>query len=388
MNVEFNYWTKINLFFRFRDDKIVYLQTNINHTQSTMKKTFFFATALACLLSACESKLVEQVQLIPQAENVEILNGAYALSNLQSIQAPEAWKATAENFINDVKKTANLQVALATEGASVVLVENAGLPKEVYTLSITKNGIQLEANSVEGISHALTSLHQLILTAKDGQLPVLNIQDKPLYGYRGLMLDCSRHFWTVDELKESIEQMDFFKFNTLHLHLTDNQAWRMAVDKYPSLTQEGTYYYDFPEMSGKYYSKEDLKEIVRYAGSRGIEVIPEIDLPGHSTALLAALPELSCKGGTFETYPEERPWSKRKRADENMICVGNPKSYEFAADIIDALAEIFPSKYIHFGGDEVPTKVWEECPMCMALYKKEGMKHPGEIQDYFPRKMS
>ena len=353
-----------------------------------MKKTFFLATALACMLSACESKLVEQVQLIPQAESVEILNGAYALSNLQSIQTPEAWKATAENFINDVKKTANMQVSLATEGASVVLAENANLPKEAYTLSITKNGIQLEANSVEGINHALTSLHQLILTAKDGQLPVLIIQDKPLYGYRGLMLDCSRHFWTVDELKESIDQMDFFKFNTLHLHLTDNQAWRMAVDKYPSLIQEGTYYYDFPEMSGKYYSKEDLKEIVRYATSRGIEVIPEIDLPGHSTALLAALPELSCKGGTFETYPEERPWSKRKRADENMICIGNPKSYEFAEDIIDALAEIFPSKYIHFGGDEVPTKVWEECPKCMALYKKEGMKHPGEIQDYFTRKMS
>ena len=266
-----------------------------------MKKTFFFATALACLLSACESKLVEQVQLIPQAENVEILNGAYALKNLQSIQAPEAWKATAENFINDVKKTADLQVTLANERASVVMSENASLPAEAYTLSITKKGIQIQASDVPGINHGLTSLHQLILTAKDGQLPVLNIQDKPLYGYRGLMLDCSRHFWTVDELKETLDQMAFFKFNTFHMHLTDNQAWRMAVDKYPSLTQEGTYYYDFPEMSGKYYSKEDLKEIVRYAASRGIEIIPEIDLPGHSTALLAALPELSCKGGTFET---------------------------------------------------------------------------------------
>ena len=353
-----------------------------------MKKSIYLATALACILSACESKLVEEVQLIPQAENVEILNGAYALNNLQSIQAPEAWKATTENFINDVKKTTDLQVALVTEGASVVLNENASLPSEAYTLAISKNGIQIEASDVPGISHGLTSLHQLILTAKDGRLPVLNIQDKPLYGYRGLMLDCSRHFWTVDELKETLDQMAFFKFNTFHMHLTDNQAWRMAVDKYPSLTQEGTYYYDFPEMSGKYYTKEDLKEIVRYATSRGIEIIPEIDLPGHSTALLAALPELSCKGGTFETYPEERPWSKRKRADENMICVGNPKSYEFAADIIDALAEIFPSKYIHFGGDEVPTKVWEKCPKCMALYKKEGMKHPGEIQDYFTRKMS
>ena len=205
-----------------------------------MKKTFFLATALACLLSACESKLVEQVQLIPQAENVEILNGSLALSDLQTIQAPEAWKATAENFIGDVKKTADLQVVLATEGASIVLTENANLPKEAYHLSITKNGVQIEANDVTGISHGLTSLHQLILTAKDGQLPVLNIQDKPLYGYRGLMLDCSRHFWTVDELKESIDQMAFFKFNTLHMHLTDNQAWRMAVDKSPSLIKEGT----------------------------------------------------------------------------------------------------------------------------------------------------
>ena len=199
--------------------------------------------------------------MIPQAENVEILNGAYALKNLQSIQAPEAWKATAENFINDVKKTADLQVALANEGASVVMSENASLPAEAYTLSITKKGIQIQASDVPGINHGLTSLHQLILTAKDGQLPVLNIQDKPLYGYRGLMLDCSRHFWTVDELKETLDQMAFFKFNTFHMHLTDNQAWRMAVDKYPSLIKEGTYYYDFPEMSGKYYTKEDLPDI-------------------------------------------------------------------------------------------------------------------------------
>ena len=147
-----------------------------------MKKTFFLATALACILSACESKLVEQVTLIPQAENVEILNGSLALSNLQTIQAPEAWKATAENFIGDVKKTADLSLALATESASIVLTENANLPKEAYNLSITKSGVQIKASDVPGISHGLTSLHQLILTAKGGQLPVLNIQDKPLYG--------------------------------------------------------------------------------------------------------------------------------------------------------------------------------------------------------------
>ena len=153
-----------------------------------MKKTFFYATALACLLSACESKLVEQVQLIPQAENVEILKGSFSLSNLKTLQVPEAWEATAKNFIGDVLKSSNLNVALTTEDASVVLTENTSLPVETYALTITKNGIQLQASDLAGISHALTSLHQLILTAKDGKLPMLNIQDKPLYGYRGLML--------------------------------------------------------------------------------------------------------------------------------------------------------------------------------------------------------
>lgn len=176
------------------------------------------------------------------------------------------------------------------------------------------------------------------------------------------MLDCARHFWTVDELKETLDHMAFFKLNTLHMHLTDNQAWRLSMDKYPDLVKEGTYYYDFPELSGKYYSKEDLKEIVTYAGTRGIEIIPEVDLPGHSIALLAALPELSCRGGKFEATPEERDWNKRKRGNENMICIGNPQSFAFAEDVIDALIEIFPSQYIHFGGDEVPTDIWENVP--------------------------
>ena len=202
------------------------------------------------------------------------------------------------------------------------------------------------------------------------------------------MLDCSRHFWTVDELKETLSQMSFFKLNTLQMHLTDNNAWRLAMDKYPELTEKGTFYPDFPDMSGKYYTTDDLKELVRYAQSLGIEIIPEVDLPGHSTALLAAMPQLSCKGGSFEAYPEELPFSQRKRGNENMICIGNPESIRFAQEVVDALIQIFPSPYIHLGGDEVPTNIWEKCPKCQALYKKEGMKEPGEIQDYFTRKMS
>lgn len=353
-----------------------------------MKKKLLAVVTCALLLTSCEIKLVEKVNLIPQAENVEIHNGAFSLSDLQSIQVPDEWKSVSENIANDLQKAASLAVSITDSEGTLSVVKNKLLPPESYLLAIDKKRIKIEASDIRGVNHGLASLLQLIMTAKDGRLPLLTIQDKPVFGYRGLMLDCARHFWTVDELKETLDHMAFFKLNTFHMHLTDNQAWRLSVDKYPNLVKEGTYYYDFPELSGKYYSKEDLKEIVRYAGTRGIEVIPEVDLPGHSIALLAAQPELSCRGGKFEATPEEREWGKRKRGNENMICIGNPQSFAFAEDIIDALIEIFPSQYIHLGGDEVPTDIWEKCPKCMALYKREGMKSLGEIQDYFTRKMS
>ena len=346
------------------------------------------AAAVSLFLTGCEGKLVEQVDLIPQAQSVTIKNGSFSLANLRSMQAPAEWTETAQTFAGLLQKSASISLTVSDIDAPLSLVKNDQLGEEAYTLDIESGRIILQAKDAQGISHALSTLHQLILTAKDNKLPVLSIQDKPRFGYRGLMLDCSRHFWTVDELKETLSQMSFFKLNTLQMHLTDNNAWRLAMDKYPELTEKGTFYPDFPDMSGKYYTTDDLKELVRYAQSLGIEIIPEVDLPGHSTALLAAMPQLSCKGGTFEAYPEELPFSQRKRGNENMLCIGNPESIRFAQEVVDALIQIFPSPYIHLGGDEVPTNIWEKCPKCQALYKKEGMKEPGEIQDYFTRKMS
>ena len=346
------------------------------------------AAAVSLFLTGCEGKLVEQVDLIPQAQSVTIKNGSFSLADLRTMQAPAEWTENAQTFAGLLQKSAGISLTVSDIDAPLSLVKNDQLGDEAYTLNIESGRITLQAKDAQGISHALATLHQLILTAKDNKLPVLNIQDKPRFGYRGLMLDCSRHFWTVDELKETLSQMSFFKLNTLQMHLTDNNAWRLAMDKYPELTEKGTFYPDFPDMSGKYYTTDDLKELVRYAQSLGIEIIPEVDLPGHSTALLAAMPQLSCKGGSFEAYPEELPFSQRKRGNENMICIGNPESIRFAQEVVDALIQIFPSPYIHLGGDEVPTNIWEKCPKCQALYKKEGMKEPGEIQDYFTRKMS
>ena len=346
------------------------------------------AASVSLFFTGCEGKLVEKVDLIPQAQSVTIGNGSFPLQELRSMQVPPEWNETAKAFTELVQKTTGVSLTISDIDAPLSLVKNDKLTEEAYTLEIERGRIVLEANDAQGISNALATLHQLILTAKDNKLPIINIQDKPRFGYRGLMLDCSRHFWTVDELKETLSQMAFFKLNKLQMHLTDNNAWRLAMDQYPELTAKGTYYSDFPDLSGKYYSTNDLKEIVKYAQALGIEIIPEVDLPGHAIALLAAMPQLSCKGGTFEAYPEEPPLNQRKRGNENMLCIGNPESIRFAQEVVDALIQIFPSKYIHLGGDEVPTAIWEKCPKCQALYKKEGMKEPGELQDYFTRKMS
>ena len=346
------------------------------------------AASVSLFFTGCEGKLVEKVDLIPQAQSVTIGNGSFPLQELRSMRVPPEWNETAKAFTELVQKTTGVSLTISDIDAPLSLVKNDKLTEEAYTLEIERGRIVLEANDAQGISNALATLHQLILTAKDNKLPIINIQDKPRFGYRGLMLDCSRHFWTVDELKETLSQMAFFKLNKLQMHLTDNNAWRLAMDQYPELTAKGTYYSDFPDLSGKYYSTNDLKEIVKYAQALGIEIIPEVDLPGHAIALLAAMPQLSCKGGTFEAYPEELPLNQRKRGNENMLCIGNPESIRFAQEVVDALIQIFPSKYIHLGGDEVPTAIWEKCPKCQALYKKEGMKEPGELQDYFTRKMS
>lgn len=346
------------------------------------------AASVSLFFTGCEGKLVEKVDLIPQAQSVTIGNGSFPLQELRSMQVPPEWNETAKAFTELVQKTTGVSLTISDIDAPLSLVKNDKLTEEAYTLEIERGRIVLEANDAQGISNALATLHQLILTAKDNKLPIINIQDKPRFGYRGLMLDCSRHFWTVDELKETLSQMAFFKLNKLQMHLTDNNAWRLAMDQYPELTAKGTYYSDFPDLSGKYYSTNDLKEIVKYAQALGIEIIPEVDLPGHAIALLAAMPQLSCKGGTFEAYPEELPLNQRKRGNENMLCIGNPESIRFAQEVVDALIQIFPSKYIHLGGDEVPAAIWEKCPKCQALYKKEGMKEPGELQDFFTRKMS
>lgn len=356
-----------------------------------LKKVLLYPVLLSgTILFSCSNHQQSEsnIQLIPQVQQMEYKSGSMSISDIKTICCNDEWEDIANNFIKDLGNTSNLLLHISHDSsANIIIKNNNELADENYSLKVDSKKIELQAGTNQGIARAISTLHQLILTAENGTLPNVSINDYPRFGYRGLMIDCSRHFWTVDELKETIRHMAFFKLNTIHLHLTDNNAWRLAIDKYPQLTEKGTFYADYPELSGKFYSKEDLKEIVRYASLYGIGVMPEVDLPGHSTALLAAMPHLSCNGGTFEAYPEEMPYKDRKRGAENMICIGNQESYAFVEDIVNALVEIFPSKYIHLGGDEVPTNIWQKCPKCMALYKKEKMTSPGEMQDYFTNKV-
>lgn len=340
------------------------------------------------MLASCQDGSKKSVVIIPQPLVCNVEQGGLTIKELSSIKTPADWSYLAENFVAQSQSDLTVELSINEEKGDIEIAINDALAKEAYKMSVDGDRVEIEASHVAGAFNALQTLRQLMLTSTDGEIPNLVIEDSPRFEYRGLMIDCSRHFWSVDDLKKSIDQMALFKLNKLHLHITDNNAWRLEMDKYPELVKKGTFYSDFPELSGKFYTKEDLKEVVAYAAQRNIEVIPEVDLPGHATALMATLPNLSCNGGEFEPYPEERALNLRKRGNENMLCIGNAETLQFAEDVVDALIEIFPSKYIHLGGDEVPTKVWEKCPKCMALYKKEGMSDIHEIQDYFTRNIS
>lgn len=355
-----------------------------------IRMTYYIYGVLSLLMGLVPYRLYGQkLNLIPQAQAVvENGKGTLSVSRLKSICFPEVWEQQGRLLTCEVNQAVGLFLKHSSAHASIRITQSDKQASEAYTLVVSKQGISIEAGDVGGLNHALATFSQLVLHATDGKLPLLTIQDKPRMEYRGLMIDCSRHFWTAEQLKRCIRQMAFFKLNTLHLHLTDNQGWRFYFHKHPELTAKGTYYQAVKELSGQYYTYAELKDLVAYAAVHGVEIIPEIDLPGHCQALLAAIPRLSCNGGAFEVYPEEDETSVRTRRGENMLCVGNPETYRFVDELVTELAEIFPSKYIHLGGDEVSTHIWKKCSKCQDLHKRKGMKSWHELQDYFTRNVS
>lgn len=265
------------------------------------------------------------------------------------------------------------------------------LKEEAYTITIDKKKCVVLASTDAGILYALQTLKQMLptaiytgRTAEDEKwvLPCCEIKDMPRFGYRGMHLDCGRHFWTVEETKKVLDIMATLKLNRFHWHLTDDQGWRIEIKKYPRLTEKGAVrketlvghlqpkdnvFDGTPYGEGLFYTQDQIREVVAYAAARGITVIPEIDLPGHMVAALACYPELGCTSGPYEVWPM---WG----VADDVLCPGNEKTFEFIENVLSEVADLFPSEYIHIGGDECPKVRWEKCPKCQARIKALGLE--------------
>ena len=251
---------------------------------------------------------------------------------------------------------------------------------EYYDLVINKNFILIKGSDREGLIHGVYSLIQLIPRSSgvnDSKLACVKINDYPKFKWRGLLLDCCRHFMSIDFVKRYIDLLAYHKMNVLHWHLTEDQGWRIEIDKYPKLTDVGAWRKEKDgSIYGGFYTKEQIKEVVDYAYKRGVNIVPEIELPGHCVAALAAYPEYSCTGGPFEV---EKDWGVFK----DIYCAGNDSTFVFLENVLDEIIELFPSKYIHIGGDEAPKYRWENCSKCKKRIQDENIQDTHELQSYF-----
>ena len=374
-------------------------------------KTTLLSTLLACaLFSTYQAQAQQFVNLTPIPKEMRVEKGTYRLPaqfTIGSAQIPDSIKSEVNKFIGDFNKSASgctASFSNKTEGVALELVHNkvlyATLGQEGYKLSVGTNGIRLESATTSGFFYGFTSLKKLLpacVTAgvKDEkvttyELPLVQITDRPRFPYRGFMLDVARHFFSVQEVKKMLDVMAIYKLNKFHFHLTEDQGWRWEVKKYPKLTKVGavasnTYvtsmehgaYWTNQQYGPYFYTREELKEIVAYAAAKHIEVIPEIDMPGHFSAAMAAYPEFSCNpdgvhrvetwGGVFT----------------DVLNVANPKAVRFVKDILDELMSIFPSKNVHIGGDECPTTAWEHNAECQAMYKNLNLTSYRQLQTHF-----
>ncbi len=290
----------------------------------------------------------------------------------------------------------------AVVGSVLMVLDPSVKNDEGYQLSVTPNGVTIYAKTAAGLFYAVQTIRQLlppevekpvIIKGIQLTLPVCVIADKPRFAYRGMHLDVGRHMFPVASIKRYIDMLALHKLNTFHWHLTEDQGWRIEIKKYPRLTQIGAFRKETvagPQKKvnntfdgtpyGGFYTQNEVRDIVKYAAERFITVIPEIEMPGHAIAALTSYPELSCTGGPFEV---RKLWG----VDEDVFCAGNEHVFNFLQDVLTEVMELFPSKYIHIGGDECPKKRWEKCDKCQKRIKDEGLKNELELQSYFIRRI-
>ena len=352
------------------------------------KTGMLFLFSVLMLLSCSEKQLVKgNYQVIPLPQEINPNNQtSFTLTASAAISYPKG-NTRLENVANLLagyieSSTGNKLKVGAGESARGInlVIDKAIANKEGYVLTISSEGIRIAGATEAGVFYGVQTLRKSIPASKgkkNVEFAGVTITDAPRFGYRGMMLDVSRHFMPADSVKCYIDMLALHNVNRLHFHLTDDQGWRIEIKKYPKLTEIGSKrketvigrnsgVYDGKPYSG-YYTQDELRDLVNYAQERFITIVPEIDLPGHQQAALSSYPELGCTGGPYEVWTQ---WG----VSDNVICAGNDQAMQFLEDVLAEVIAIFPSEYIHIGGDECPKTVWEKCPKCQARINAQGIK--------------
>lgn len=347
----------------------------------------------------------ENYNIIPYPKSVIAQKGSFILNKDTKIVVDETTKKIGEIFLKKTLLATSFPLDITNEGsrnAVIFELDSSMEYEEGYTLSVNSKRILAKAKTEKGLFYAFQTLRQLFpieyettkpVKGVKWEIPAVEIEDEPRFAYRGTHLDVARHFSTVGTVKEFIDQLAFHKINHLHLHLTDDQGWRIEIKKYPELTKISStrkqtlvgHYNDQPhQFDGKpyggFYSQKDIREIVHYARKNFITVVPEIEMPGHAQAVLAAYPELSCEPN--KTFEVMQIWG----ISDNVFCP-TEATFEFLENVIDEVIALFPSEYIHIGGDECPKTKWKESAFCQNLIKEKGLKDEHGLQSYFIQRM-
>ena len=348
---------------------------------------------------AADDNRVADYNVIPLPQEVTLTQkGAFVLTGATPIVYPEGdeqLKNDAQflsDYIADVTALRLTTTSAKVKNAITLRLNKKVQGKEGYVITVDKKGVVIEGATAAGVFYGVQTLRKSIPVDKsltEVTLPGVVLKDAPRFGYRGVMLDCARHYFPVKFVKQFIDLIAMHNMNVFHWHLTDDQGWRIEVKKYPDLAKIGSVrektvlghnsdvFDDTPY--GGYYTQEEAREIVKYAADRFITVIPEIDMPGHMIAALAAYPDMGCTGGPYKV---SQIWGIMP----DVLCLGNEKTYQFCEDVLSEMMDIFPSEYIHLGGDETPNVRWKECPKCKALMAKENLT-PGKLQGYFTNRI-
>ena len=354
-------------------------------------KRILFLFICPLLAVACNKRVVADYNVIPQVQNLSVKDGdVYVFdSSRKLVYDNQDSRRSLELFAQDLEELVGIRPSVAagtSEDAKSNVYFTLGLQdgrKEAYSINVSSDGILVQAVAPEGIYRATRTLLKSVGTEKTSsvEFPSAEVSDWPRFGYRGLMLDVSRHFSDVEMVKRTIDMLALHQLNIFHWHLTDDQGWRIEIKSHPELTEVGAWRddtvvgrylggTDYPtdgKRHGGFYTQEQIREIVAYAKERYIEIIPEIDLPGHTSAVLAAYPQLGCEDKEYKV-------ANRWGVIRDVLCAGNPASLDLFKDIMDEVCKLFPGKYIHLGGDECVKERWKACPKCQKKIKELGLK--------------